>query len=151
MVRQSVKITGCVWRCDALDVSELVPGVAPHLDVWLPYLLARGGGAAYFSPERLMSHRTHAGGHSASRDTATWLAGVQCAEQLLADPNVRAHEDPLTRRLAGYHRLAGEGLLRQGTRRRAHLRAAMRLRATPRALAGWAASWVAPTPLLARL
>jgi glycosyltransferase involved in cell wall biosynthesis len=153
VVRQSIKITGCVWRRDALDASELVPGVAPHLDVWLPYLLARRGGGAFYSPERLMSYRMHAGGHSASRDTATWLAGVQCEEQLLADPNLREHEDLLTRRLAVYHRLAGEGLLRQGTRRRAraHLRAAMRLRPTPRTVAGLAASWVAPTSLLGRL
>lgn len=153
VARQSIKITGCVWRRDALDVAELAPGVAPHLDVWLPYVLARGGGGAYYSRERLMSYRMHAGGHSASRDTATWLAGVQCEKRLLADPKLRGHEDLLTRRLAGYHRLAGEGLLRQGTRRpaREHLTAAMRLRPTPRTLAGWAASWLAPTSLLARL
>jgi glycosyltransferase involved in cell wall biosynthesis len=153
IVRQSIKITGCVWRRDALDAAELVPGVAPHLDVWLPYLIARGGGAAYFSPERLMSYRVHGGGHSASRDPATWLAGVQCESRLLADPNLSAHAAFLTRRLAQYHRLAGECLLRLGTRRtaREHLVAALRLRPTARALAGWAASWVAPTSLLARL
>ncbi len=153
VVGQSIKITGCVWRRDALDAAELVPGVAPHLDVWLPYLIARGGGAAYFSPERLMSYRVHEGGHSSSRDPATWLAGVQCESRLLADPNLRAHEAFLTRRLAQYHRLAGECLLRRGTRRtaREHLVAALRLQPTARALAGLAASWVAPTSLLARL
>ncbi len=72
---------------------------------------------------------------------------------MLRDPNLREHAGVLARRVAGYHRLAGEGMLRQGMRRpaRAHLTAAMNLRPTLRALAGWAASWIAPTSLLARL
>ena len=61
VIRQSVKITGCVWRRDALPLGELSPGVAPHLDVWLSYLLARDGAAAYYSPQRLMSYRLHRG------------------------------------------------------------------------------------------
>lgn len=153
VIRQSVKLTGCVWLRDALPVQELTPGVAPHLDVWLSYLLARGGRAAYFTPERLMSYRLHPGGHSASRDPAVWLAGIQCQQLMLGDPRLEAHADVLARRVAGYHRLAGEGMLRQGMRRaaREHLSAAMHLRPTPRAVAGWAASWIAPTSLLARL
>ncbi len=153
VIRQSVKITGCVWRRDSLPVHELSPGVAPHLDVWLSYLLARGGGAAYFSPQRLMSYRLHPGSHSASRDLAVWLAGIQCQERMLDDPKLRAHADVLTRRVAGYHRLAAEGMLRQGMRRpaREHLAAAIALRPTLRAVGGWAASWIAPTSLLARL
>jgi glycosyltransferase involved in cell wall biosynthesis len=153
VIRQSIKITGCVWRRDALPARELTPGVAPHLDVWLSYLLARGGGAAYYSPERLMSYRMHAGCHSASRDLAVWLAGIQCQERMLGDPKLRPYAEVLTRRVAGYHRLAAEGMLRQGMRRpaREHLTAAIQISPTPRALAGWAASWIAPASLLARL
>jgi glycosyltransferase involved in cell wall biosynthesis len=153
VIRQSVKITGCVWRRDALALGELSPGVAPHLDVWLSYLLARDGGAAYYSPQRLMSYRLHPGCHSASGDPAVWLAGIQCQERMLCDPRLKMHAGVLARRVAGYHRLAAEGMLRQGMRRpaRAHLAAAMHLCPTPRAVAGWAASWVAPRSLLARL
>jgi glycosyltransferase involved in cell wall biosynthesis len=153
VVRQSIKITGCVWRREALPVSELVPGVAPHLDVWLSYLLARGGARAYYSPERLMSYRLHPGAHSASRDPAVWLAGIQCEAEMLRDPKCSAHVEVLTKRVAGYHRLAAEGMLRQGQREpaRTHLAAAMRLSPTPRAMAGWTASWIAPTSLLTRL
>jgi hypothetical protein len=153
VIRQSIKITGCVWRREALPVAELVPGVAPHLDVWLSYLLARDGAAAYYSPERLMSYRLHSGGHSASRDLAVWLAGIQCESEMLRDPKCGAHADVLTKRVAGYHRLAAEGMLRQGRREpaRAHLTVAMRLAPTPRAVAGWTASWIAPTSVLARL
>jgi glycosyltransferase involved in cell wall biosynthesis len=153
VIRQSVKITGCVWRRDALALDELSPGVAPHLDVWLSYLLARDGAAVYYSPQRLMSYRLHRGAHSASRDPAVWLAGIQCGERMLCDPRLDMHAGVLVRRVAGYHRLAAEGMLREGMRRpaRAHLAAAMHLCPTPRAVAGWAASWVAPQSLLARL
>lgn len=152
-VDQSVKITGCVWRRDALPVAEVTSEAGPHLDVWLPYLLARSGRAAFYSPERLMSYRMHESGHSASRDPAVWLAAVHCEGRMLRDPALRPYHELLTKRLSGYHRLAGECLLRRGTRRpaRAHLGAALRLAPTTRALGGWAASWIAPTRLLARL
>lgn len=153
VARQSVKITGCVWRRASLAVSELTPVVAPHLDVWLSYLLARDGAAAFYSPRRLMSYRMHTGCHSASRDLAVWLAGIHCQERMLADPKLKPHADVLTRRAAGYHRLAAEGMLRQGMRvaAREHLVAAMQRRPTARAAAGWAASWIVPTSLLARM
>jgi glycosyltransferase involved in cell wall biosynthesis len=153
VIRQSIKLTGCVWRRDALDLGELDPGVAAHMDVWLAYLLARGGAPAYFSPQRLMSYRLHPGSHSASGDTAVWLAGIECGRRMLGDPTLEAHADVLAKRVAGYHRLAAEGMLRQGMRRpaREHLSAAIHLCPTSRALAGWAASWIAPTALLARL
>jgi hypothetical protein len=153
VIRQSIKLTGCVWRLDALDLGELDPGVAAHLDVWLAYLLARGGAPAYFSPQRLMSYRLHNGSHSASRDPAVWLAGIECGQRMLGDPTLKAHADVLTKRVAGYHRLAAEAMLRQGMRSaaREHLCSAIHLCPTPRALTGWAASWIAPTVLLARL
>jgi len=153
VIRQSVKITGCVWRRESLPVSEVTPVVAPHLDVWLSYLLARDGAAAFYSPQRLMSYRMHSGCHSASRDLAVWLAGIHCQERMLGDPKLKPHAQVLSRRVAGYHQLAAEGMLRQGMRRpaREHLAAAMALRPTARAVAGWAASWILPTSLLARM
>jgi glycosyltransferase involved in cell wall biosynthesis len=153
VMRRSVKVTGCVWRRDSLAVSELTPVVGPHLDAWLSYLLARDGGAAFYSPLRLMSYRIHAGCHSASRDLAVWLAGIHCQKRMLGDPRLKPHARVLSRRVAGYHCLAAEGMLRQGMRRpaREHLAAAMQLRPTARAAAGWAASWIVPTSLLARM
>lgn len=153
VIRQSVKVTGCVWRRESLPVSELTPVVAPHLDVWLSYLLARDGAAAFYSPQRLMSYRMHAGCHSASRDLAVWLAGIHCQERMLDDPTLKPYAAVLSRRVAGYHRLAAEGMLRRGMRgpAREHLAAAMALRPTARAVAGWAASWIMPTSLLARM
>lgn len=153
VIRQSVKITACVWRRESLPLSELTPAVAPHLDVWLSYLLARDGDSAFYSPQRLMSYRIHAGCDSASRDLAVWLAGVHCQGRMLGDPKLKPHHRVLRMRVAGYHRLAAEGLLRQGMRRpaRGHLAAAMQLRPTARAAAGWVASWIVPNSLLARL
>jgi glycosyltransferase involved in cell wall biosynthesis len=153
VIRQSVKLTGCVWRRDSLPVSELTPIVGPHLDVWLSYLLARDGAAAFYSQRRLMFYRMHAGCHSASRDLAVWLAGIHCQERMLGDPKLKPHAHVLSMRVAGYHRLAAEGMLRQGMRRpaREHLVSAMQLRPTARAAAGWAASWIVPTSLLARM
>jgi glycosyltransferase involved in cell wall biosynthesis len=151
--RQSVALTACLFRRDSLAVSEVTPEVGSFYDVWMPYLLASTGGAAYFTRERIMYYRAHAASYTANSDPAGCLAAVECRQRMLKDPNLRPYEGRITKQLAGDHVQAGARLLRRGAREpaRRHLLAAIRLRPAVKPLAGWAASWVAPTSLLARL
>ena len=78
-------------RVALLRVLSLTPVVAPHLDVWLSYLLAREGAAAFYSPQRLMSYRMHAG----VRQRLTRSGGVARrhplpGEGMLDDPTLKA-------------------------------------------------------------
>jgi len=153
VARQSVAITGCVFRRDALPVSEVTPEVGSFYDSWTVYLLARTGGAAYFTRERLLYYRSHDESHSSSRDPSAPLAAAYCRRLMWDDPGLRPYRSLLKEKLGVNHESAGGRLLRQGARgpARAQLAAAIRLRPTWRAAAGWAASWIAPRGMLARL
>jgi GT2 family glycosyltransferase len=153
VARESVPMTGCLFRRDALAVAEITPEVGSFYDVWISYLLARSGGAAYFTPERLLYYRAHAASHSGAGHVSGSLAAIRCRRRMLADPALGSYAELITRRLAADHRMAGAVFLRDAERVRArsHLAAALRLHPTLKALGGWAASWVAPAGLLGRL
>jgi glycosyltransferase involved in cell wall biosynthesis len=153
VVRQSVAMTGCVFRRDALPVHEITPELGPFYDIWTSYVLATSGGAAYFSRERLLYYRAHGGSQSSAAKLSAHLGAIRGRRRMLEDPNFRPYEDVLTKRLARDHILVGAELLRHGVRReaRAHLGAAIRLDPTVKALGGWTASWIAPSSLLARV
>jgi GT2 family glycosyltransferase len=150
---QSVAMTGCVFRRDALPVEELAPDVGPFYDVWTFYLLAKSGGAAYFSPERLLYYRSHRASDSSAAHVAANLAAIRGRERMLQDPCLLPHRHVITKRLARDHLLVGADRLRRGGRREArfHLAAALRLHPTLKALGGWTASWIAPSSVLGRL
>jgi glycosyltransferase involved in cell wall biosynthesis len=151
--RQSVAVTGCVFRRDAVAASALSPGVGPCYDVWLCYLLACTGGAAHYRPERLLYLRWHAGSDTASRDLAGPRSAIECHGQMLGDHRMRAYAGVLRQRLARDHLSAGATLLRDGARRtaREHLVASSRMRPSWKATAGLAASWLAPSAVLNRI
>jgi glycosyltransferase involved in cell wall biosynthesis len=153
VARQSVAITGCVFRRSALPVSEVTPEVGSFYDSWTTYLLARTGGAAYFTRERLLYYRSHDESHSSSRDPSAPLAAAYCRRLMWDDPGLLPYRSLLKKQLGVNHESAGGRLLRQGARgpARAQLAAAIRLHPSWRAAAGWAASWVAPRAMLARL
>jgi glycosyltransferase involved in cell wall biosynthesis len=152
-VRESVSFAGGVFRRHALAAESVPSEVGPALDVWNGYLLAAGGGAAYFCPERLVYCRRHADSDFALRSIENLVAAIYCQRRMLADPRMAAHQDELARRLAKRQRWVGASLLRQGSRSeaRAHLAAALRIRATAKGVGGWMASWVLPRSMLARL
>jgi glycosyltransferase involved in cell wall biosynthesis len=152
-IRPNMALTACLFRRDALAVSKITPEVGSFYDVWTTYLLARTGGAAYFTRERIMYCRAHAASCTASSDPAGCLAAIECRQRMLKDPSLRPYERLITKQLAGDHVQAGARLLRRGVRApaRRHLLAAITLRPAVKPLAGLAASWVAPNGLLARL
>jgi glycosyltransferase involved in cell wall biosynthesis len=56
-----------LFRVSALDAHRLVPEVAGAYDLWISALLAAGGGAFYYVPERLSRYRVHSGMETARR------------------------------------------------------------------------------------
>jgi glycosyltransferase involved in cell wall biosynthesis len=153
VAHQSVALTGCVFRRAALPLDELTPDIGSFDDIWMIYLLAKSGGAAYFTPERLMFYRAHEGSHTAAGLLSTHLSAIRGRTSLLEDPEMCDYSALITPRLAADHvSVAGE-YLRRGRRReaRSHIEDALRLKPTLKALGGWAASWVAPSLLLSRL
>lgn len=153
VARQSVPMTGCAFRRDALPAEAITPEVGPFYDIWTSYLLAKGGRAAYFSPRRLMYYRAHAASHSGKGQLGSYVAAIRCRRIMLEDRDLRPYASLITSQLARDHVLAGAELLRQHRRgeARTHLVAAMRLRFTLKAVAGWTASWTAPSAVLARV
>jgi glycosyltransferase involved in cell wall biosynthesis len=153
VARQSVAMTGCVFRRDALAIEEFPPDVGPFYDIWTSYLLARTGGAAYYSSERLLYYRAHHASESSAAHLSAHLSAIRGRRRMLRDPKFRRHRRLIVRRLARDHMLVGAELLRQGVRReaRTHLAAAIRLAPTLKALGGWTASWIAPSRVVSRL
>jgi glycosyltransferase involved in cell wall biosynthesis len=150
---QSVAITGCVFRRSALPLAELTPEVGSFDDIWMTYLLAKSGGAAFFTPRRLMYLRAHEGSLTAAGFLATHLCSIRGRSMMLKDPDMRAYRPVITPRLAGDHVCVAGQLLRRGQRReaRSHIADALRLRPTVKAVGGWVASWVAPSCVLTRI
>jgi glycosyltransferase involved in cell wall biosynthesis len=153
VARQSLAITACVFRRDALPLEQFPPDVGAFDDIWMFYLLAKTGGAAYFSAERLLYYRAHAAQWSSAAKLSAHLAAIRGRRRMLRDPCLRPHQAVVAKRLARDHVLVGGELLRQGERReaRSNLVAAIRLDPTLKALGGWAASWIVSSKLLARL
>jgi glycosyltransferase involved in cell wall biosynthesis len=153
VARQSVAVTGCVFRRSALPISELTPDVGAFYDVWLAYLLATTGGAAYFNSGRLLYYRAHDASYSNRRDIDACLASVHYRRRMLRDPSLRPYRDVLTKRLAEDHLAVGGGLMREGVRgtARVHYATAVRLHPTVRALGRWTASWIVPRSVYSRM
>jgi GT2 family glycosyltransferase len=153
VARQSVAMTGCVFRRNALPVAKITPEVGPFYDNWTSYLLAKSGGAAFYTPERLLYYRAHGASESSAEKLSAHLAAIWCRRRMLKDPGLRPCDRLLAARLARDHTLVGAELLRRGRRTaaRSHLAAAIRLDPTLKALGGWTATWVAPSNVLGRL
>lgn len=151
--RQSVAITGCVFRRAALPLALLPPSVGSFYDIWLCYQLACTGGAAYYHDERLLYYRRHAGSASSARGLEPARSAIAGRQRMLDDLRMRAYTGVLRERLARDHLTAGAELLRRGARRRAraHLATSARMHPSWKATVGLAASWLAPTALLDRL
>jgi glycosyltransferase involved in cell wall biosynthesis len=153
VARASVVMTACVFRRTAVSTADITSEVGSFYDTWTSYLLARGGGAAYYTPERLVYYRSHGDQLTHTAHAAQHAAAARCRQVMLDDPVLRPYAGLIRDQLARDHRHVGGALLRQGKRRaaRRHLEAAIRSQPTVKALAGWTASWLAPTGVLKRI
>jgi glycosyltransferase involved in cell wall biosynthesis len=89
VARESLPMAmAAVFRRDNLDGAPYSPRVGGCYDQWLAYLAARGGGAAFYVPERLTRYRLHAGSGSATRGLHNLRDAVYVRSRFLRDPTV---------------------------------------------------------------
>ena len=151
IVQQTIPMAmGTLFRRSALP-AVLPAEAGPAYDLWLAYLLCRGGGGAWYVRKRLSAWRTHADNLTSGGGLA-WLRGsATCWQAMSRDALFRAPH-PCTRRKAalGYYgcavrawrdgqRLACAGFALQSLRARLTLRGllACLLPAMPLRLAAW--------------
>jgi glycosyltransferase involved in cell wall biosynthesis len=151
--RQSAVITGSVIRRDALDLTDFPTEMTFVLDLWIVYLLARSGGAAFFHKELLLYRRVHADTATSAQFVAAYTGAIMCRERMLQDPHMAPYSAEIRAKLARDHRSAGAALLRQHARSdaRRHILQSLRLRLDAKAVGGLVASWVAPDATLDRI
>lgn len=119
VLRQSLPIAmGTVFRSSALP-DTLPPEAGPAYDLWLGHLLLRGGGGAWFVPDRLSAWRTHDA--SLTSDAGPdWLEGSARAWQAIAaDAPCRPQAIVARRHAASAYRSASTAALRRGDGSRA--------------------------------
>lgn len=94
---------GTLFRRSALP-AVLPPDAGPAYDLWLAYLLCRGGGGAWYLPERLSAWRTHPD-NLTSRGGLSWLQGsAACWQAVANDARFAAVRHTARRKAAlGYH------------------------------------------------
>jgi glycosyltransferase involved in cell wall biosynthesis len=96
-----------VFRRSALRLGEYPEQVGCCWDIWTSHLLARGGGAAWYVPQRLAFYRWHAGNYSITQVEAALLDWIYCFEQFLKDDTLVASRADLKKQLsAAQFRLA---------------------------------------------
>ena len=86
VVAQTIPMAmGCIFRKDALPPT-LPIDAGPSYDLWLTYLLARGGGAAFYVPNRLSAWRSYEG-NLTSVGGMDWIEGsAKCWKEIARDP-----------------------------------------------------------------
>ena len=107
-------------------------------DLFLGYLAARDGAAAWYVPERLTRYRVHAASATAGRGTSFSESNVTARRLMLADPRTAALRAALGRALAGCEASLGLDLLALGRNAdaRPHLRASVGRRPAARSAVG---------------
>ena len=104
-----------VFKKSTLDLPGLPEIAGPAYDLWLNYLLARGGGGAYYLPERLASWRTHPASISMNPTRSDWSAGAgACFVDMAAHPLFAAFRGTLNRQAASCFASAALASLRGG-------------------------------------
>jgi hypothetical protein len=90
VARQTVPMAmGALFRRAALP-AVLPAAAGPAYDLWLSYLLCRGGGGAWYVPERLSAWRSH-DTNLTSQGGLSWLHGsATCWQAMASDPGCAA-------------------------------------------------------------
>jgi hypothetical protein len=153
VVRECLPLPGSVFRREALSPADFPSAVGAAHDIWAGFLLAMTGGAAYYSSERLVYYRVHDDREFAANPLVYYEDALYCERRMLEDPRLQTHRAAMLRRVALRQHFVGARLLRRGSRRsaRSHLAAAIRIRPSLKGVGAWAASWILPRALLARL
>lgn len=142
VARQSLPIAmGTLFRRSALP-DTWPADVGPAYDLWLSYVLLRGGGRAWFEPGRLSAWRSHEGNLTSASGMA-WLRGTaRCWDAVIADGRFASVHDIARERSAAAHYACAMRSWAGGSGSEARRFAARSLRSRPgwRGLAVWLAS-----------
>jgi len=99
VVAQTIPMAmGCIFRKDALPPT-LPIDAGPSYDLWLTYLLARGGGAAFYVPNRLSAWRCY-DGNLTSVGGVDWIEGSAKCWEAIATDSAFVREKQLAKRNA---------------------------------------------------
>jgi glycosyltransferase involved in cell wall biosynthesis len=135
-------------RKDLIDWVDFPITVGTHYDLWLTYLAARGGGAAYYLPERLTRYRVHPGSDTATFSIDKGMAGVFVWSRFISDSRLCDCRDALLAKYAQFNESVGIDLIRVGRSReaRALLLKSLQIRSSVRAFAALALSFSPDRP-----
>ena len=135
-----------LWRRAAVPFDQMPPEVNSAYDVFLAYLAARDGGAAWYVPERLTRYRVHGQSATGTRSLTWTESGVTAHQIMYDDDRLSAVRRDVGRKLGGWSTsLAIDlvGLGRCGAARR-HAWAGFRLDPGPRSAVAVAVSLLPP-------
>ncbi len=120
LVHQAVaSAVATVIRKDAIEWNDFVPQMGPLWDLYLTYLACRGGGAAYYYPERLSKYRVHtesvtvaSGRKNAQAKIRASKANIFCNRQFMDDERLQEFKGYFTEKWLHAHTTLAIGLLR---------------------------------------
>jgi glycosyltransferase involved in cell wall biosynthesis len=139
-----------VIRRSALRLDQYSEQIGSQWDTWTVHLLARGGGAAWYVPERLAFYRWHGGNDTAVGGDANLRSFIYCFERFLEDDTLVASRADLKEQLAAVQLRLATKLLRERNTRdaRYHARRAAALKPSRRVVAFAVTAHVAPARAL---
>lgn len=119
IVAQTVPLAiGGLFRREALDLAR-IPDVGPAYDLWVAYELSRGGGAAWYVPDRLTAWRVHPT-QLTGRGGIDWASGsVVCWRAMEGDHLFRTHRAAVRGKLSRAACQASKHLLSRSDQREA--------------------------------
>jgi glycosyltransferase involved in cell wall biosynthesis len=124
VVDQSIAIPcAAVFRRSAVNIADYPEEIGQCYDVWTAYLLARGGGSAWYVPERLAFYRQHAGSNTISGTASRARASVYFRQRILEDAALSSWKSVLKERLGADHRQLAAALVCDGALRESRLEA----------------------------
>lgn len=86
---------GTTYRKAALDLDDYPAEAGDYCDRWLGYLACRGGGGAYYVPERVSRYRQH-GAQISHQGGRRWAeSAAYCYDRLVSDPRLMRVRDDL--------------------------------------------------------
>ncbi|GAB3196413.1 hypothetical protein GCM10027261_19080 [Geodermatophilus arenarius] len=137
-----------VFRASAVDWTQWRQEAGTANDLWLAYLLARSGGAAWYEPTRVSRYRHHSMASTTVDENDR--GAIWCFSRFLEDEQLRSLHADIRRAAAFPHTSLALSALWEGgagARRRAarHLATALHSAVTPRTLAALALlPWPSP-------
>jgi glycosyltransferase involved in cell wall biosynthesis len=142
VVSQTLPVAmGAVFRRSAVDPATLSE-VGPAYDLWLAYLLARGGGAAWYTPNRVSRWRVHPAQLTGRADLSWAVGSLACWQAMADDTGFAPFRRQVSRSLARCAIGAARAAAGAGQPRQSRAFARLAVRTDPLHWRAWAvAAW----------